>query len=256
MKKSFKFLIVLFLGCVLLTGCGKGNGEVDNRINLNAPEGIKAETFYSFDNSNIIIKLTNETSSDIKMLNVKVNYTGGFLITEVESPVTILRSNTSTYVSLLLPIDDNFASYIPDKFDLNITTEEIDEENDTSAYLDDIEVNYTVNNDKINFNLNNKSGDILGSINSLIVYFKEGKPVATDYVYALDVDKNYETERDIVHTGELDNPKNVDYDNIEVYVLSVSNDYVGYDDIDGDINIPEEDIIEEDVDEDIDEEWE
>ena len=255
MKKNFKILLVLVLGLLLLTGCGKGKEDVDNRINLNAPEGIKVETFYSFDNSSLIVKLTNETSDDIKLLNVKANYPENNFITENEASVTILKANSTIYTALLLPIDDDFNSYIPNEFDVNITKEEVDEFNDTSEYIDQIKTNYNINDDKINLTIENQSGDTLGSVNALLVYVKDGKPIATDFIYAMEVEETYEIERDILRTGDLDNPKQIDYDNIELYVTSVTNDFFGYDDeIDG-TTTPDDELEEEDVDEDIDEEW-
>ncbi len=259
MKKNFKFLIGLLVGCMLFTGCGKSTDGVDKRINLKAPDGVKVETYYSEDKSSLIVKLSNETSSDINVLDVVATYPGnGDILDEDEKIVKNIDANSYTYVSLLLPIDEDFNSYIPNKIDLNILTESesIDDAGDTSMYKDFVKLDYKVENDEVNINLTNDTGKILGSIEGVVIYFKDGKPIAADDLYALDVDDNVDLTRDILSYDDTDEVTYIDYDNVEVYLTNIIDDYIESEDEIINEEAPEDNgYIEEDVDEDIDEEW-
>lgn len=229
MKKNLKFIMVLLIGCLLFTGCGdkknEGEGEKD-KLSLKTPENIKVETFYSIDNENIILKLTNEGSEDISDLDILATYpvSEDDIISEDEVYLKNFKANSTTYASLMLPIDENFNSYVPDKIDIDVMTESENIEGvaDTSQMVDLVKSDYTVNKDSINFSLTNDTGKILGSVISLIVYFKDGTPIATDYIDAFEVEDTFDIERDILM---VDNQK-IDYDKIEVYITDITDDYV------------------------------
>ena len=256
MKKKFKVLVILLIGCFLVVGCGKKNDNIDKHINLNAPNDIKVETFYDSFKEHIIVKLTNESSSNIKALKVEAEYPGED--SNIYSVIIKnLKANNTTYAMLELPFDDDFEYYVPNKFDLNILTDgdDLDSIEDVSQYFDKIQTDYSVNDNIINYSLANNSGKILGSVDSIIVYFKDGKPIAGDYIMALDVDLVFNLERDVVYKGDIDNPEYLDYDNIEIFVTSINDDYEESED---DEEIMDDDfyIEEETVDEDDDMAWE
>lgn len=231
MKKNFKILILVIVGCLLFTGCGENKSAVDDKITLNAPNNINVETFYSTDNSTLILKLTNNSNEDINDLDIVSTYptAQNSLISEDEFFMKNFKANSTTYASLMLPINDDFESYIPNKINLDIKTESenIEGIKDTSSMVNNVKLEYYVDeNDKvIDFNLTNNTGKILGSVSSLIVYFKDDKPIATDIIDAINVEDTYNTKRDILYVGYEDNIKYIDYDNIEVYITSITDDY-------------------------------
>lgn len=251
MKKNFKFIMVLLIGCLLFTGCGekKSEGEEDKLV-LKAPENVKVETFYSVDNENIILKLTNEGSEDISDLDILATYpvSEDDLITEDEVFLKNFKANSTTYASLLLPVDEDFNSYIPDKINLDIMTESENLEGiaDTSQMVDLVKAEYTINDDTISFNLTNATGKILGTVSSIIVYFKDDTPIATDYIDAFEVEDTFDIERDILM---VDNQK-IDYDKVEVYITDITDDYVEDEDEELiDFDESENDLIDEEFDE-------
>ena len=263
MKKNIKFLMVLLIGCLLFTGCGEKKIEgVDDKVSLKAPNNVKVETFYSIDNSNIILKLTNEGTEDISDLDILATYptSQNDLITEDEIILKNLKANSTTYAALMLPINEDFNSYVPNKINLDIMTESENLEGiaDTSQMVDLVKADYTVNDNVINFKLTNATGKILGSVSSVLVYFKDGKPIAADYVDALDVEDTFELERDVLYTGEEDKMNYIDYDNIEVYITSIMDDYVEeeeFDDSDEYDDSENEIIDDEQIEEDDDMSW-
>ena len=230
MKKNFRFLMILLIGCLLFTGCGEKKSEgIDDKISLKAPENVKVETFYSIDNSEIILKLTNEGSKDISDLDILATYPvdDDDLISEDEVFLKNFKANSTTYASVMLPINEDFDSYIPDKINLEIMTESENLEGivDTSQMVDLVKADYTVNDNVIDFNITNATGKILGSVTSIIVYYKDGKPIATDYIDAIDLEDTYNLQRDILYSGEDGDIDYIDYDNIEVYITSIMDDY-------------------------------
>ena len=263
MKKNIKFLMVLLIGCLLFTGCGEKKIEgVDDKVSLKAPNNVKVETFYSIDNSNIILKLTNEGTEDISDLDILATYptSQNDLITEDEIILKNLKANSTTYAALMLPINEDFNSYVPNKINLDIMTESENLEGiaDTSQMVDLVKADYTVNDNVINFKLTNATGKILGSVSSVLVYFKDGKPIAADYVDALDFEDTFELERDVLYTGEEDKMNYIDYDNIEVYITSIMDDYVEeeeFDDSDEYDDSENEIIDDEQIEEDDDMSW-
>ena len=258
MKKKVMGLVLLLICCVIISGCGKKN-EVDNRINLNKPDNIKVESFYSEDNTNVILKITNDGNEDIKDLDVYAKYpeSSNDLIDEDEVFLKNIKAHSTTYAALMLPINGEFNSYIPNKIDLEIKTdgEKLEGIADTSEFVDLVKANYKVENNIIDFTITNNTNKILGSVSCIMVYMKDGKPIAADYVDALDVEDTYNIERDILYTGDLGNPKYIDYDNIEVYVTSITDDYVESDEEefeDYDNEIIDDEPIEQDDDENMD----
>ncbi len=263
MKKNFKFIALFIVSVLLITGCGKGENSSNSKVNLSAPDGVKAETFYSIDNSNLIVKITNESSSDINALYVVADYPGdNNLITTDSMVVQNIKANSTTFASLLLPIDNDFNSYVPDSFDLTVLDngEYLEGIEDTSMYADKVKASYDVEDNTIYFSLTNDSGKILGGVDAVIVYYKDGKPIATDSVNSLNVGDSYQVERDVIYTGDFDDPKYIDYDNIEVYITSINDDYVESIPEEGDGSLlPDDGIIideddEGDIEEDFDEE--
>ena len=250
MKKKVMGLVLLLICCVLIAGCGKKD-EVDNRINLSKPDNIKVESFYSEDNTNMILKITNEGNEDIKDLDVSVDYpnSSNDLLNEDEVFLKNLKANSFTYAALMLPINESFNSYVPDKINLDIKTEgeNIEGIADTSDMVDKVKATYSVEDNLINFTITNDTNKILGSVSCILVYMKDGK--------ALDVEDTYNIERDVLFTGDLDEPKYIEYDNIEVYVTSITDDYVESNDeeySDADNEIIDDEPIEEDDDENMD----
>ncbi len=263
MKKNIKFLMIILICCLLFTGCGEKKIEgVDDKIVLKAPDNVKVETFYSVDNSNIILKLTNEGSKDISDLDIVATYptSENDLITDDEIFLKNFKANSTTYASLMLPIDENFNSYIPNKINLDILTESENLEGiaDTSQMVDLVKADYTIDDNTIDFNLTNATGKTLGSVSSIIIYFKDGKPIAADYIDALDVEETFELERDVLYTGEGDNIDYIDYDNIEIHITSITDDYDETEDFDdsNEYDDNENEIIDdESIDEDDDMSW-
>ena len=263
MKKNIKFLMVLLIGCLLFTGCGEKKVEgIDDKISLKAPNNIKVETFYSVDNSNIILKLTNEGSEDIKDLDIVATYptSEDDLITDDEVFLNNFKAKSTTYASLMLPVNENFNSYIPSKINIDIMTESENLEDiaDTSQMVDFVKADYTINDNTIDFNLTNATGKTLGSVSSIIVYFKDDKPIAADYIDAIDVEDTYELERDILYTGDSNNIDYIDYDNIELFITRITDDYVEeeeFDDSDEYDDTENEIIDDESIEEDDDMSW-
>ena len=255
MKKKIMILTIILVGCIFIGGCGKKEDEgVDKRINLSAPDNIKVETFYSVDNSNIIVRMTNNGNEDIKDLDVYVTYpeTTDDLLDEDEIFLKNFRAHSTTYASLMLPVDENFNFYIPSKINLEIKTdgENLEGIADTSNMVDLVKATYDVEDNIIDFNITNNTNKILGSVSCILVYMKDGKPIAADYIDALDVEEKYNVKRGVLYSGEDENPKYIDYDNIEVYITSITDDYVEtnddeYDDTQNDL-IDEEPIEEDD----------
>ncbi len=257
MKKNIRFLLLFVICCLLFTGCGEKQDGVDDKITLNAPNNIKVETFYGNDNSDLILKLTNNSGSDISDLDITSSYPSavGDLISEDEVFLKNFKANSTTYASLLLPINDNFESYIPNKINLDIKTESENLEGiaDTSQFVDQIEMEYLIDdkNKVIDFNLTNNTGKIIGSVSSIVVYFKGDKPIATDYIDAINVEETYNIKRDILYSGYEDNIKYINYDKIEIYITNITDDYVEPEE---DIDVEEEGYYDESENEIIDDE--
>ena len=257
MKKHFKLIALLIVCSVLLTGCGGGkNSGVDDKINLNAPDNIKVESFYSTDKTTLILKLTNEGSEDIKDLDVLAKYPNSTedLITEDEVFLKNFKANSTTYAALMLPIDSNFNSYIPSKIDLDILTEgeSIEGIADTSEMVDLVKFDYNIDDNIINYTITNNTGKILGSISSIVVYFKDGKPIATDYIDSFDVKETYSSDREILYSE--DDVEYIDYDNLEIYVTSILDDYVESDE--GEYSAEENEMFDDEpIEEDDDMSW-
>ena len=253
MKKNLKIVIVLLVCSFMIVGCGKKDKTVDDHINLTKPDNVKVETFYNADQTGIIVKLTNESSSSIPKLDVEANYSENEEFYDgTDVIITNFKPNSTTYAFLSLPFDNNFESYVPDKFDLNITTEGdlLEDVGDVSKYADKLKSTFTVEDNIIDYTITNDTGKKLGTVDSIIVYFKEGKPVGADYITAIDVDTIFNMNRDVLYVGDLDEPQYIDYDNIEVYITYV-NDNI--DEITDDFFVDGE---EETVDEDDDMSWE
>lgn len=229
MKKRVKILGIIIMLSLIFTGCGKNqNLGVDSRINLTSPDGIKVETFYSIDNTNLIVKLTNETSNDIKALEISTDYSeNNDVLKDDEVIVNNFKANSTTFASLLLPINQDFKSYIPNKINLIISndSENLEKISDSSMYMNQINIDYKVENNIVYFNLANNTGKIMGSIDSIIIYYKDGKPIATDYIQAIDVEDNFDIERNIPYLDDSDEEKYIDYDNMEIIITKVQDNY-------------------------------
>ena len=258
MLKKLKIVTLFIIMCILFTGCGnKSASNIDKKINLNAPKDIKVESYYSYDNSSLILKLTNEGSNDYKDLDIitEYPYKERDLISDDEILIKNLRANSSTYVSLMLPIDNNFAPYIPNKIDLSILTESenIEDIADTSSMVDLIKFDYDIEDNSIYYTITNNTGKIIGTVNNIVVYFKDGKPIATDYIDAYDVEETFSSDQEILYyetIGNLDEEddeggdvKYIDYDNIEIYTISIFDDYV--EDSGGEYSPEEEEILDD-----------
>ena len=231
MKKEFKkVLLILLVCCFAMVGCGKNN----NNANLKTPKNVKADTYISSDKTTLIVKVTNQSGEDIPALDVSVSYPNkDDLIADDYAVLTNLKGNATTYVALSLPINQDFDYYVPDTFDVNVSTESdnLVGLTDTSSFVDKIKAEYSVGDNEVEIDMTNDTGKIIGTVDCILVYFKDGKPVGADTIEAIDVEDEYYSDRDVLYTGDLDNPKYIDYDNIELYINGIFDNYGGIEDV-------------------------
>ncbi len=255
MKRNFKLVILLVVCCFLFVGCGKKQETLDNNIDLDAPNDVKIETYKNYDGSSMIVKLTNNGSNDLSKIAVSVSYPDS---SDDDNYVVInnFKANSTTYTLLDLPYDENFEYYVPDNINLTVATdgELLQDIEDLSKYADKVKATCSADDDVINYSITNNSGKILGSVDSVIVYFKNNVPVAGDYIMSFGVEESFEGNRDVLYTGDIENPKYIDYDDVQIYVTGIVDDY---DEEDFEDEIIEDDVIEDEtVDYDDDMSWE
>ncbi len=229
MKKNFKFLAIILLIVITMTGCGKettnNSGEKYGKINVDSIKSVKTETFYSYNKNNLIVKLTNTSNEDIKSLYVEANYSEEDKEANDATIVTNLKANGETYVSLSLPYNENFEGVIPEKVDLLVTdnNEVINSLEDSTEFVDYVVAELKNNDDNtIDVTIANLSDTQLSSADATVIFFKDGKPIASNYVFALDLLDRYTETIELPLKDESEEAEVIDYDDVKVYVTNIT----------------------------------
>lgn len=248
MMKKFRSFLLLLIVCLLVVGCGKKDDTPSGEgLSVNSVDNVKVETFYSYDEDEVIVKLTNTGKETISNLLVSSDYVDDNKAIEGDQTVVQnLLVNTPKYVSLNLPFDNDFNGYIPDKTNINLSTTDdiLKDVTYSPSYFDLVDSTYTMNDNNlaIDVSIINASGTPLGAIDTTVVFFKDGNPIAANLVIGLNVRDTYEETVTLPLLDEYDEnnmPKIADYDDVKIYVNGITEQ------LNEDIDIVEDDIEEE-----------
>ena len=248
MMKKFRSFLLLLVVCLLVVGCGKKENTTSGEgLSVNSVDNVKVETFYSYDEDEVIVKLTNTGKETISNLLVSSDYVDDNKAIEGDQTVVQnLLVNTPKYVSLNLPFDNDFNGYIPDKTNINLSTTDdvLKDVTYSPSYFDLVDSTYTMNDNNlaIDVSIINASGTPLGAIDTTVVFFKDGNPIAANLVIGLNVRDTYEETVTLPLLDEYDEnnmPKIADYDDVKIYVNGITEQ------LNEDIDIVEDDIEEE-----------
>ncbi len=230
MKKINKYFVLFLVATLCITGCGvKKNNDgnplnPEDVINYEVPNNVTHETFYSFDNSELIVHLTNNGDTALKSVEVDVKYyDDDDEVGNDFAVVNVLPAKGDTYISLILPYDDDFNSYVPDKVDVKIV-----DQGTTYEYTDNAELLENINSEAeilddgegVNVTIANDTGSKLESIYADVVFFNGDVPVSIGKAVVSDIEAN-QTSTEFVENPSApsdDGVREADYDKVRVII--------------------------------------
>lgn len=227
MKKIFVFLGVLLVGVLCLTGCSLGEDDSSElNVNVNAPDGMKMNTYVSYEKEYLIIKIKNGSSEDIGAYEVKAVYydENGNKINDDYDIGFNFKSGTEMVVSLDMPDDSNYDPIIPAKVDLTFETD-AEYQSVVGAdklYNESIKTSYTEGSTEISVNVKNTSQYELDTV-VVVAFMKNGKIISIEDLGGnLEPNESVTEQVEIPEDWESENDELIKYDDIKIFVNEAS----------------------------------
>ena len=215
-----KKLIIILFSIFLLTGCMvriKTNEDLIEAANIeiNAPKELKVDSRITYDLTDLMLLINNNTKDTISNIDIKATYLDkdNKEISSMTNSYTNIESLSSILAFTILPKDDTLKSYIPDKIKIDI---DIKEDNTIKTYNKDIETGYSIKNGEITVNAVNTSKKALKELNMVILYYYKDKMVHYNEILVDKVNKN-----EIVQESR-EIPEDLIYDDIDIIVNRAS----------------------------------
>lgn len=186
MKKISGLLSVLFISVICLVGCSFGGGDASSKynININADENIEVKTYVDQNKDYLIVYLTNNNEYNIGSYDVKVIYydNNGNKIDEDDTTQLDFMNGKDSVVTLALPRDEEYNGYVPDKVELSVKIDQEYQEivGGGTLYNDKVEVSHKKVGDEIEVTLKNTSGVDLTTVEAVVLFMKDGKPISAE----------------------------------------------------------------------------
>lgn len=224
MKRVFSYLLIL-IGVVCLTGCGTTNDSKKYNIDVKSDENINVSTYVSYDESYLIINLTNNNSYDIGSFDVVATYYDieGNKVDEEDIMELDFKSGSDFVTVLDLPQDDDYNYYVPEKIELEV---KVDKEYQEMVelepmYNDKIKTSYEVEGENILLTVENQSDIDLDDVVVAVLFMKDKKAIAAEALGGpLDKGESITEEVEIPIDWEKSEDEDVliDYDDIKIVV--------------------------------------
>ena len=215
-----KKLIIILFSIFLLTGCMvriKTNEDLIEAANIeiNAPKELKVDSRITYDLTDLMLLINNNTKDTISNIDIKATYLDkdNKEISSMTNSYTNIESLSSILAFTILPKDDALKSYIPDKIKIDI---DIKEDNTIKTYNKDIETGYSIKDGEITVNAVNTSKKALKELNMVILYYYKDKMVHYNEILVDKVNKN-----EIVQESR-EIPEDLIYDDIDIIVNRAS----------------------------------
>ncbi len=207
-----KIILILLMLC--LTGCQ----QKDVQITVNSLQNIETHAYLSYNNEQLLVKLTNYTnSSESLVVKASLDYKDDSYDEELEwkdlakDETTVLFLNLDVYEKEDLRAITIDVSESEEKFDF--------EERDV---LNNLTTSYQVFDDlTVDVTLNNQIKSDIDEVLANVVFFKDNIPVYATKIDALEFDESF--------TAAIDYPKDngnaISCDDINIYIEDVIVDF-------------------------------
>ena len=226
MKNNFKIFIILVLCILTLTGCSFGDDSSKYNINISSPKKVNVNAYLSYNKTDIIVYLKNNTNSDINhfKLNAIFYDKDGNKIDESTSYGWDFQKKSEYALEVYLPYDSKTDSYIPYKTDLSFEIDDEFQQKSIKSYADKVETNYTVKDNLLSLNIKNNSDVNLDFLTIAVLLMKKNKPIYLEEIYKpIEAGKTVSEDIELpTEWDENDEEKTIKYDKVKILILEAN----------------------------------